>query len=418
MSITSPRGTQDILPGVVHKFQYVEDTFRQMCHRFGYHEIRTPVFEHTELFLRGVGETTDIVQKEMYTFEDRGGRSLTLKAEGTAPVARSHIEHKLHGQTQPIKMYYITPVFRYERPQAGRYRQHEQCGVEVFGASSPQADAEVIILADTFYRALGLSKFELSINSVGCPECRATHRVALQEALRPVLHELCNDCRGRFDRNPMRILDCKNETCQLHTAHAPTTRDTLCPACEDHYGKVRELLAAASVRYKENPRLVRGLDYYTRTAFEFLSVGIGAQSAIGGGGRYDGLMESVGGPATPGVGFGLGVERILLALELEGVDIPEPAGAQVFAIGLGDVAARYAFALVQDLRRAGIAAETDLLERSLKAQLKYAAKIGASQVVIIGESEMEKQTALVRDMAGGEQKEVPMATLLDYIQRK
>jgi histidyl-tRNA synthetase len=383
-----------------------------MCHKFGYHEIRTPVFEHTELFLRGVGETTDIVQKEMYTFDDRGGRSLTLKAEGTAPVARAHIEHKLHGQTQPIKMYYITPVFRYERPQAGRYRQHEQCGVEVFGASSAQADAEVIILADTFYRELGLNKFELAINSVGCPECRVTHRATLQEALRPVLHELCQDCQGRFERNPMRILDCKNATCQLHTAHAPTTRDTLCLACEEHYGKVRELLTAASVQHRENPRLVRGLDYYTRTAFEFLSVGIGAQSAIGGGGRYDGLMESVGGQPTPGVGFGLGVERILLAMELEGVEIPEPPGVHVFAIGLGEVAAQYAFSLVQDLRRAGVPAETDLLERSLKAQLKYAAKISAGKVVIIGESEMEKQVAVVRDMAGGEQKEVPLPELI------
>ena len=411
MLTTSPRGTQDILPGQSHKFQFVEDTFRDLCRRFGYQEIRTPVFEHTELFQRGVGETTDIVQKEMYTFLDRSDRSLTLKAEGTAPAARAFVEHNMHALTQPIKLFYITPVFRYERPQAGRYRQHEQCGVELFGTLSPQGDAEVIMLADTFYRQLGLSAYELSVNSVGCPTCRATHREALQQALGEVLPGLCTDCRSRYDRNPMRILDCKNERCQELTVNAPTVRDHLCPDCKDHYTQVKHALSSSGISYKENPRLVRGLDYYTHTAFEFISTGIGAQSAIGGGGRYNGLIETVGGPSTPGVGFGLGVERILLALEMEGVRIPEPQPLQVFVAALGTSASQAGFALVQKLRQAGLSAEKDLLDRSLKAQLKYAGKLNAKRVVIIGEDELNRGVAVVKDMSTGEQQEVALADL-------
>ena len=411
MLTTSPRGTQDILPGQSHKFQFVEDTFRDLCRRFGYQEIRTPVFEHTELFQRGVGETTDIVQKEMYTFLDRSNRSLTLKAEGTAPAARAFVEHNMHALTQPIKLFYITPVFRYERPQAGRYRQHEQCGVELFGTLSPQGDAEVIMLADTFYRQLGLSAYELSVNSVGCPSCRATHREALQQALGEVLADLCTDCRSRYDRNPMRILDCKNERCQELTVHAPTVRDHLCPDCEDHYSQVKQALSSSGISYKENPRLVRGLDYYTHTAFEFISTGIGAQSAIGGGGRYNGLIETVGGQSTPGVGFGLGVERILLALEMEEVKIPEPQPLQVFVAVLGTSASQAGFSLVQKLRQAGLSAEKDLLDRSLKAQLKYAGKLNAKRVVIIGEDELNRGVAVVKDMSSGEQQEVALADL-------
>ncbi|MDP3488084.1 MAG: histidine--tRNA ligase [Bacillota bacterium] len=411
MLTTSPRGTQDILPGQSHKFQFVEDTFRDLCRRFGYQEIRTPVFEHTELFQRGVGETTDIVQKEMYTFLDRSNRSLTLKAEGTAPAARAFVEHNMHALTQPIKLFYITPVFRYERPQAGRYRQHEQCGVELFGTLSPQGDAEVIILADSFYRQLGLSHYELFINSVGCPTCRVTHGEALHQALGEVLADLCTDCRSRYDRNPMRILDCKNERCQELTVNAPTVRDHLCPDCENDYSQVKKALADSHITYKENPRLVRGLDYYTHTAFEFISTGIGAQSAIGGGGRYNGLIETVGGQSTPGVGFGLGVERILLALELEGVKVPEPQPLGVFVATLGAAASQAGFALVQTLRRAGLSAEKDLLDRSLKAQLKYAGKLNAKRVVILGEDELHRGIAVVKDMSSGEQQEVALVNL-------
>ncbi|KAF0196273.1 MAG: histidyl-tRNA synthetase [Bacillota bacterium] len=411
MLTTSPRGTQDILPGQSYKFQYVEDTFRDLCRRFGYQEIRTPVFEHTELFQRGVGEATDIVQKEMYTFSDRSNRSLTLKAEGTAPAARAFVEHNMQALTQPIKLFYITPVFRYERPQAGRYRQHEQCGVELFGTLSPQGDAEVIILADSFYRQLGLSHYELFINSVGCPTCRATHGEALRQALGEVLTDLCTDCRARYDRNPMRILDCKNERCQELTVNAPTVRAHLCPECEGHYAQVKQTLSDSSISYKENPRLVRGLDYYTHTAFEFISTGIGAQSAIGGGGRYNGLIETVGGQPTPGVGFGLGVERILLAIEMEGVKIPEPQPLDVFVAALGATASQAGFSLVQKLRRAGLSAEKDLLDRSLKAQLKFAGKLNAKRVIILGEDELTRGIAAVKDMASGEQQEIALADL-------
>jgi len=411
MLTSLPRGTQDILPGQSHRFQFVEDTFRELCRRFGYQEIRTPMFEHTELFQRGVGETTDIVQKEMYTFLDRATRSLTLKAEGTAPAARAFVEHSLHANTQPTKLYYITPIFRYERPQAGRYRQHEQCGVELFGTPSAEGDAEVIVLADTFYRHLGLSHYELHINSVGCPTCRAEHRAALHSALEQILHELCADCRSRYERNPMRILDCKNERCQELTKMAPTVRDHLCSDCSEHHAQVKTALQNCGITYKENPRLVRGLDYYIHTAFEFISTGIGAQSAIGGGGRYNGLIETIGGQSTPGVGFGLGVERIILALETEGVQIPEPKPVDVFVAALGDTASQFAFAHVQKLRRSGLWAEKDLLNRSLKAQLKYAGKLGAQTVVILGEDELARGVAVLKDMTTGEQCEVPLDAL-------
>ncbi|MBS3950772.1 MAG: histidine--tRNA ligase, partial [Peptococcaceae bacterium] len=319
--------------------------------------------------------------------------------------------HNMQALTQPIKLFYITPVFRYERPQAGRYRQHEQCGVELFGTLSPQGDAEVIILADSFYRQLGLSHYELFINSVGCPTCRATHGEALRQALGEVLTDLCTDCRARYDRNPMRILDCKNERCQELTVNAPTVRAHLCPECEGHYAQVKQTLSDSSISYKENPRLVRGLDYYTHTAFEFISTGIGAQSAIGGGGRYNGLIETVGGQPTPGVGFGLGVERILLAIEMEGVKIPEPQPLDVFVAALGATASQAGFSLVQKLRRAGLSAEKDLLDRSLKAQLKFAGKLNAKRVIILGEDELTRGIAAVKDMASGEQQEIALADL-------
>ncbi|MDP3058451.1 MAG: histidine--tRNA ligase [bacterium] len=412
MIMSAPRGTQDVLPSSVYLYQYVEDTFRQICRQYGYHEIRTPIFEHTELFQRGVGETTDIVQKEMYTFSDRSNRSLTLKPEGTAPTVRAYIEHKMHANTQPTKLYYITPIFRYERPQAGRYRQHEQCGIELFGAASPEADAEVILVADTFYKTIGLRSYELHINSVGCPSCRDEHRLALQNMLAGVLPELCSDCRIRYDRNPLRVLDCKNEHCRELSATAPTMMEHLCADCTTHYQGVQHLLNSCKVRFRENPRLVRGLDYYTNTAFEFVSVGIGAQSAIGGGGRYNGLIGALGGEETPGVGFGLGVERILLALELEGVEIPQPEGTEVFIATIGQAVVAYAFNTVQKLRENKVSTEQDLLQRSLKAQMKYAAKLKAKTVVIIGEDEIARGIAIVRDMSSGEQKEIRLEHIL------
>ncbi|HWJ02606.1 MAG TPA: histidine--tRNA ligase, partial [Verrucomicrobiae bacterium] len=305
-----PKGTNDILPGQVEKWHYVEDIIRQICREYGYQEVRTPVFEHTELFQRGVGETTDIVEKEMYTFVDKGERSITLRPEGTAGVCRAYAENKLYANPQPVKVYYVGPMFRYEKPQAGRFRQFNQFGIEVFGTVNPAVDAEVISLAMDFYERLGLKGLEVHINSVGCKKCRPVHKVKLQEFLKARLEKFCPNCQGRFERNPLRMLDCKSPICQELSAGAPTTTQCLCEDCADHFEKVKGYLDRVGVRYRVNERLVRGLDYYTKTAFEIMVEEIGAQSAICGGGRYDGLIEEIGGPPTPGIGFALGMERI------------------------------------------------------------------------------------------------------------
>lgn len=418
MLTTRPRGTNDFLPGEIEKWQYLEQLTRQVCREYGYGEVRTPIFEHTELFARGVGETTDIVEKEMYTFKDRGDRSNTLRPEGTAAAVRAYVENKLYALPQPIKLFYTGPMFRYDRPQAGRYRQFHQFGVEVFGTDDPSMDAEVITMAMDIYERIGLKNLELHINSVGCPECRPVLREQLQEYFRPHLASLCPNCQGRFERNPLRILDCKNEKCQEIGKAAPTTLDASCPACSTHFAEVQAYLDAVGVEYIVDNRLVRGLDYYTRTAFEIMTRDIGAQSSIGGGGRYNGLVEAVGGPTTPGIGFALGLERILLTAENQGVKFPVSRGPEVFIATVGNGVAKQAFALLQELRQQGIATEKDFLGRSLKAQMKYAGKLDARVVIILGEEEYARGVAVVRDMQAGQQAEVPLQGLGDFIKAK
>ncbi|HHX75610.1 MAG TPA: histidine--tRNA ligase, partial [Firmicutes bacterium] len=320
MLTKAPRGTKDILPAEVPRWCFFEQKAREACRLFGYSEIRIPMFEHTELFLRGVGEVTDIVAKEMYTFTDRGGRSLTLRPEGTASVARAYLEHKMQGEAQPVKVFYTGPMFRYDRPQAGRYRQFHQFGVEAFGSQEPALDAEVIMLALFFFRSLGLDGLALHLNSVGCPECRSRYRESLLAALRDRVRELCPDCSERYEKNPLRILDCKNKHCRAVTKTVPLLADELCTACREHFAAVRAALDALGVEYVLDPRLVRGLDYYTKTAFEIMAPGLGAQSSVCGGGRYDHLLATIGGPDIPGIGFAIGIERVLLALAAAGIE--------------------------------------------------------------------------------------------------
>lgn len=415
MLTTRPRGTNDILPEDSRRWRVLEEIIHQVCADYGYQEIRTPIFEHTELFARGVGETTDIVEKEMYTFFDRGERSLTLRPEGTAPTVRAFLEHKLYSRTQPVKMYYIGPMFRYGRPQAGRFRQFHQFGVEAFGSDDPALDAEVICLAMDFYGRLGLTNLTLLLNSVGCPQCRLRHREVLHRYLVPRKGELCTTCLGRFDRNPLRIFDCKSDVCQEIIATAPTIMDFLCSECAGHFGQVQQYLQAAGVQYELAPNLVRGLDYYTNTAFEIVVEGIGAQSAIGGGGRYNGLVEQVGGPPVPGIGFGLGLERILLALADQGVDFAPEVAPDVFVAVSGPEVKDKAFQLTARLRGANLKTEMDYMSRSLKAQLKYAGKSNYRFVVILGEEELGRGQAGVKDMASGEQQNVALGEIAAYL---
>lgn len=418
MAIQRPKGTQDLLPGAIEKWQALEQQIRKICREYGYEEIRTPIFEATELFQRGVGETTDIVNKEMYSFLDKGERSITLRPEGTASVCRAYVENKLYGGPQPVKLYYMGPMFRYERPQAGRFRQFHQFGVEVLGADKPIVDAEVITLVWDLYSRLGLKGLEVHVNSVGCPTCRAEHRTKLQEFLAPRREQLCKDCQDRFERNPMRILDCKNPTCQELTKGAPTTLDTLCPECSEHFEELKELLTAAGVHYKVDPRLVRGLDYYRKTAFEVLVEDIGAQSAICGGGRYDGLVQEVGGPQTPGIGFAMGMERVLNAIQASGQNTEQHSKEFVMFIALGEAAQKKAFSLVSQLRSQGIPASIDLLGRSLKSQLKTADKVQAHYAAILGEDELAREVVVLRNLALGEQLEVSLTDVVNDLIRK
>lgn len=397
--ISIPKGTKDVLPSEAYKWHFIENTARKIAALYNLKEIRTPVFEHTELFLRGVGDTTDIVNKEMYTFLDKGERSITLKPEGTAGVVRSFIENGLASGVLPLKMYYITPVFRYERPQAGRLREHHQFGVEIFGGKGPETDAEVILLARDYIAALGVEGVELNLNSIGCKHCRPKFNEALKEYLRPHLPEMCDTCRSRFDKNPLRILDCKEEACAKINENAPRTEDFLCDECREHFEKLKEILDACGVKYKLNPKLVRGLDYYSKTVFEFVSTSIGAQGTVLGGGRYDTLIENLGGPQTPAVGFGSGIERIMLVLENTGKTIPQEAPLGVYVAGLDDEGRKAAFALCDALRKAGVSAEFDHASRSVKAQFKYAGKAGARYVVVIGSNELASGEYTVKNMA-------------------
>ena len=414
MLTNAPKGTKDILPREVYKWHYVEQAFSDLCRRYGFEEIRTPAFEHTELFKRGVGDTTDIVQKEMYTWE-QAKRSLTLRPEGTSPVMRAFVEHKLYADTQPAKYYYNIPCFRYEKPQSGRLRAFHQFGTEIFGTNDMVADAEVIALAKDFLDEMGVSHVELRINSVGCPVCRAKYKDALKAFLAPVYDQLCDTCKDRYERNPMRILDCKSPEDQELVKDAPRMLDYLCEECRDAFEDLKENLTALGVDFVVDPGIVRGLDYYTKTAFEFVSTDLGAQSTVCGGGRYDHLSEALGGPEIPGVGFGLGVERLLITMEEEGKEIPEPAKPDAFIVVMGDAAKKKGLALLRELRKEGFAVEMDAMGRSVKNQFKYADRLGARKTIVIGESELEKGTASVKDMATGDQTEVALTALAEAL---
>ncbi len=415
MAIQAPKGTRDLLPDQIYKWHFVEGKFRAMCESYGFHEIRTPLFEHTELFQRGVGDTTDIVQKEMYSFQDHGGRDITLKPEGTSPAVRAFTEHKLFAEMQPTKMYYETPCFRYEKPQAGRLREFHQFGIEVFGAPDMTADAQVICFAQDFLDEMGIRNVSLEINSVGCPNCRSSYRKALQDYFRPHYDELCDTCKSRFERNPMRLLDCKSEEDQKLAKDAPSILDYLCDDCRTAFEDLQKDLDAMGIAYTVNPRIVRGLDYYTKTAFEFVSTGIGAQSTVCGGGRYDHLIEEIGGPEVPGVGFGLGIERLLLLMEENGAEIPEPPAPDVFVATLGENSRLAGLALLRKLRRAGLRADMDDLQRRMKGQLKLAARLGSRFTVVIGDDEVEKGVVQLKDMTAHEQHEVPMDRLVEEL---
>ncbi len=418
MLTKAPKGTKDVLPVQSAGWHYVESAAREVCSLFGYREIRTPVFEHTELFLRGVGDTTDIVQKEMYTFEDKGGRSITLKPEGTAGVVRSFVENSLYAEALPVKMYYLNaPVFRYERPQAGRLREHHQFGIEAFGAPGPSIDAEVISVALTLFKKLGITSLALNINSIGCKECRPAYNAALREYLKQNEDKLCGVCRERMVTNPLRVLDCKLDSCQEIVRNAPKMLDMLCGDCGGHFEGLQQRLKSSDIEYKINPLIVRGLDYYTKTVFEIISTSIGAQGTVCGGGRYDGLVEELGGPSMPGVGFGMGLERLLLVLESLGIELPSPSLCDVFVCTLGDAAAVEGFRVVSGLRDAGIKAECDHMGRSLKAQLKYAGKISAEYAAIIGDDELAKGVAVLRNMKKSEENIVPLTELHQFIKK-
>ncbi|MEA4824269.1 MAG: histidine--tRNA ligase [Clostridiaceae bacterium] len=401
--IQAPKGTYDVLPEDSYKWQYLERILRDTAKTFGYREIRFPMFEHTELFIRGVGDTTDVVQKEMYTFTDKGGRSISLRPEGTASVVRAMIEHGGFNGALPVKCYYIAPNFRYEKPQAGRYRQHNQFGVECFGAKSPSANAEVISLADTFLKRLGIRDITAHINSIGCPNCRPKYYEALKAYFEQYKDQLCPTCLERLDRNPMRLLDCKSPVCSEIAKDAPRTIDYLCDDCKTDFDETLKLLSRMGVDYQIDSGIVRGLDYYTGPVFEFIASGIGAQGTVCGGGRYDGLVEQLGGKPTPALGFGSGMERLLLVMEQLGVPIPGAETIDVYVATTGKDAGDAAQKLILELRRMGISAERDLCDRSLKAQMKYADKIGARYTMVIGDDELAAGTANLKNMQTGEQ---------------
>ncbi len=415
-TLQTPRGTRDQLPQETYRWLFLENKIRDIFGRFNFLEIRTPVFEETELFARGVGQTTDIVQKEMYTFEDRGGRSLTLRPEMTASVVRAYIQHALWNQGGVQKFSYISPMFRQERPQAGRLRQFHQFGVEILGTASPLADVEVIALAMEIFTQLGLTDLTLKINSVGCPKCRPRYKEALRAALKDVKDQLCRDCQVRYDTNPLRILDCKNPTCRSLTEDVPGMEEYLCEECRTHFARVREGLDVLGIPYQVDKRLVRGLDYYTRTAFEIVSTELGSQDAVCGGGRYDRLVAELGGPDVPGVGFAAGMERLLAILEKKGLSLGEIPAPDVFVVALGDDPVRKAvLPLVQTLRHAGLRCEMDLSERSLKAQLRDAHRQKAHFAVIVGGDELEKEVAQVKNLADGTQEQIPFAELARFL---
>ena len=415
--ITKPRGTEDVLPSEVKLWQKIENTARACCDLFGYKEIRTPVFESTELFSRGVGETTDVVQKEMYTFLDKGGRSVTLKPEGTAPLVRSYIENSLYANPQPTKLAYIIPCFRYEKPQSGRLREFHQFGIECFGAESPETDVEVISLAHTFLNKIDIKGISLYINSIGCPVCRKAYNEKLKEYFKAREESLCETCKERLEKNPMRIIDCKSPICSEIAKDAPRMVDYLCEECEAHFEKTKAGLDNIGISYEVNPDIVRGLDYYTKTVFEFVSDSLGAQSTVCGGGRYSGLVEELGGKPTEGIGFAMGIERLVLTIKNQGAEVDNDICTEVFLGAIGDEAVKIAQKTVYDLRQKGIFAEQDLCGRSVKAQMKFANKLGAKYSAVIGDDEIANNKINLKNMESGEQKEVSLTadSIYEYI---
>ena len=419
MLTKAPRGTKDITPKDAYKWNYVENKFREICSLFGYEEMRTPVFEHTELFKRSVGDTTDIVQKEMYSFTDKGGRDITLKPEGTAGVVRAFIENKLYADTQPTKLFYITPCFRYERPQAGRQRQFHQFGIEALGSDKPSLDAEVIALAVQFFTEVGLKDLAVSINSVGCPTCRAEYNARLKEYLDAKSDVLCETCLERKDKNPMRVIDCKNPTCKENLNDIPFMVDHICDDCKDHFEKLQTYLKEMDINFVVDKTIVRGLDYYKKTAFEIISNDIGSQSTVCGGGRYDGLVEQLGGPkGISGIGFALGAERLLLTMENNNIEIENPYATDIFIVTIGDEAKTKSFKLLKDLRTNHISAENDHLDRSVKAQFKYSDKINAKFTIVIGDDELANDTATLKNMSTSEQTTIKLSEIVQELKSR
>ncbi|MBT2569141.1 histidine--tRNA ligase [Planococcus sp. ISL-110] len=421
MNIQAPRGTYDVLPDQSAKWQEVEQKINELCRLYQYKEIRTPIFEHTELFQRGVGDTTDIVQKEMYTFQDRGDRSLTLRPEGTASVVRSYVENKLFGMPdQPVKLFYTGPMFRYERPQAGRMRQFVQFGVEAIGSKDPAIDAEVISLAMELYRSVGLKQLRLVINSLGDTESRVAHKEALVKHFEPSINEFCGDCQTRLEKNPLRILDCKVDRNHPLMATAPSLADYLNGESQAYFDEVQSYLTSMDISFVVDPNLVRGLDYYNHTAFEIMSdaEGFGAITTLAGGGRYNGLVEDLGGPESPGIGFAMSIERLLLALEMEKVEIGQSQNLEVYVVAMDETTKKKAFSVVRDLRMNGISADMDFAGRKVKAQMKSADRKGAGFVIVIGETELESGKVALKEMATGEQQEMAFEEIAGTILKK
>jgi len=417
MKIQSIRGVKDILPGDIEKWQWVEEIARNVFSKYGFREIRLPIFENTKLFSKSIGETTDIVEKEMYTFEDRSGEQITLRPEGTASVVRAYIEHKMYNPPSVVKLYYMGPMFRYERPQAGRFRQFYQIGIEAMGTANPTVDVEVMTLLIEFFRSLGLTDLELQINSLGCADCRPKYRETLKEAIRGHLGELCQNCNKRYERNPLRVLDCKAERDREIAKELPKTKDHLCESCKTNFDQVQALLDSTQTPYSLNPLLVRGLDYYTRTTFEVVSAGLGAQNAICGGGRYDSLVEEFEGPSTPCFGFALGMERLISVIPFDD-KIELESRPDIFVVGLGDEAKSVTFKLIHDLRREGISVDQDYAGGSMKSQMRKANKSRARFSLIVGENEVKSGKYLLKDMEDGSQTEIPATELTRAIQEQ
>ena len=411
----APRGTHDILPADRPYWNRVEQVAHTLSRRYGFRKIDTPTFEDTGLFIRSIGEGTDIVDKEMYTFQDKGKNSLTLRSEGTAPVIRAYLENGMHVLPQPVRLYYIASIFRYDRPQAGRYREHRQFGVEAIGETDPTLDAEIITLASDFYRALGLSGISLQINNIGCPACRPGYLEKLVDYYRERRSALCEDCERRLQVNPLRLFDCKVKTCRTLIVDAPRAADFLCEECRTHFEALRACLDAQEIAYTLNHTLVRGLDYYTKTVFEFWAEGIGAQNAVGGGGRYDGLAESLGGSRAPGIGFGIGIDRAILTMQEQGLEVPDHDRPQVYLVYLGDPARQHGLLLQRSLRKAGVRVISSYGKRSMRAQMRQANASGASYTLILGEDELQKGRINCRNMASGEQEEIPLDDIVSYL---